>query len=363
MGQLELTFKKLEELYKIADVRPVEWSDGKIKWINVKMLPWKEEFVESNSIERLAKAIKDLEIRGAPAIGVAAALGLAMVAYNSKASTTKEIFKELKEASQILSKTRPTAYNLFWALERIVRKAEDNLSINDTQEFKEIVLNEALKIQIEDIEANIKMEEIGEKIIKDNETILTHCNTGALATAGYGTALGVIRTAWRKGKKINVIATETRPLLQGARLTAWELKKEGIPYKLTIDSAVGYLMMKGYINRVILGADRILTNGYVANKIGTYTIAVLAKRHGIPFHVVAPTTTIDPKSSLEDFRIELRSEEEVTTIMGKLRIAPEGTSAINPAFDITPPELITSIITEKGIATPPYEKSILDLIL
>ncbi len=360
MNALDEVLKKLGKLFEKADLRPVEWADGKVRWIDVSSLPWEERYVETRSVERLAEAIRRLEIRGAPAIGVAAALGVAMAVYNAE-GTPQDVLREAEKAIEVLSRTRPTAYNLFWALGRMKRTLE---AVRDrsVQEIREAVLAEALRIQAEDIEANIRMGEYGAELLEDGDRILTHCNTGALATAGYGTALGVIRTAWRKGKKISVIATETRPLLQGARLTAWELKREGIPFKLITDNAVGYIIANNMIDKAIVGADRILLTGHVANKIGTYMIAVLAGRHGKQFYVAAPTSTIDPTSEPGGFKIELRSPDEVTTVMGRLRIAPEGIEALNPAFDVTPPELVTAIITEKGVAKPPYPESLKKLL-
>ncbi len=360
MNALDEVLKKLEKLFEKADLRPVEWADGKVRWIDVSSLPWEERYVETRSVERLAEAIKRLEIRGAPAIGVAAALGVAMAAYNAEGAP-QNVLREAEKAIEVLSRTRPTAYNLFWALNRM-KKTLEAVKDSSVQEIREAVLAEALRIQAEDIEANIRMGEYGAELLEDGDRILTHCNTGALATAGYGTALGVIRTAWRQGKKISVIATETRPLLQGARLTAWELKREGIPFKLITDNAVGYIIANNMVDKAIVGADRILLTGHVANKIGTYMIAVLAGRHGKQFYVAAPTSTIDPTSEPGGFKIELRSPDEVTTVMGRLRIAPEGTEALNPAFDVTPPELVTAIITEKGVAKPPYPESLKKLL-
>lgn len=358
---LEELKEKLESLVKKVDFTPVYWKDGKVVWLDVTLLPWEEVYRETKDVNRLAEAIKNLEIRGAPAIGVAAGLGVAMAIYNATGSVL-ELKNEGLKAVAILKNTRPTAYNLFYALDRMemVIKTYDGSS---PSEFKEAVLSEALSIMIEDLEANLKMGEIGSELITNGETILTHCNTGSLATSGLGTALGIIKTAWKKGKDIKVIATETRPLLQGARLTAWELKKAGIPFKLVTDNMVGYLFYEGLVDRVIVGADRITIDGYVANKIGTYTIATVAWRHGKPFHVAAPTSTIHPVSYQDKkIVIEHRNPAEVTTILGKLEIAPKGTDALNPAFDITPPELVTSIITEKGVAWPPFIDSLIKII-
>lgn len=358
---LEELREKLESLLRKVDFTPVYWKDGKVVWLDVTLLPWEEVYRETRDVSRLAEAIKNLEIRGAPAIGVAAGLGVAMAVYNASGSVN-ELKSEGLKAVSILRSTRPTAYNLFYALDRMERviRAYENSS---PSELKEEVLGEALSIMIEDLEANLRMGEIGSELITDSETVLTHCNTGSLATSGLGTALGIIKTAWRKGKNIRVIATETRPLLQGARLTAWELKKAGIPFKLVTDNMVGYLFYEGLVDRVIVGADRITIDGYVANKIGTYTIATVAWRHGKPFHVAAPTSTIHPVSFKEKkIVIEHRNPTEVTTILGRLEIAPKSTEALNPAFDVTPPELVTSIITEKGVAWPPYIDSLRRII-
>jgi len=352
--------ERLSKLLEKLRIKPLEWlDDGRFRWLDVRLLPWEEVYRETRDYRRVAQAIRDMEIRGAPAIGVAAAFGLALAAYHSKASTVSELLKELEEAAGVLRETRPTAYNLFWAIERVLGAARRAAaSANSVAEVRDAVIREAKMIMLEDIEANMRMGEIGAKLIQDGDVILTHCNTGALATAGYGTALGVIRAAWEEGKKIQVIATETRPLLQGARLTVWELTREGIPVKLVTDNMVGYLMWKGIVDKVFVGADRITLDGYVANKIGTYTIAVLAHRHGIPFYVVAPTSTIDPNLRGPSIPIEERHPDEVRTVLGKVVITVPNVEVYNPAFDITPPELVTGIVTEAGIATKPYERSI-----
>jgi len=337
---------------------PINWKDGKVIWIDTRFIPWEEIYRETTDYRRLAKAIKDMEIRGAPAIGVAAAFGMALAAYHSKAKEIEEMLRELRKAKETLSNTRPTAVNLFWALDRMWNKAlKITEKSHDIEKIKEELIDEAQKIRLEDIETNIKMGKIGAKLIEDGDVILTHCNTGALATAGYGTALGVIRAAWEEGKKITVIATETRPVAQGARLTVWELVKEGIPAKLISDTMVGYLMSKKKIDKVFLGADRILLSGHFANKIGTYQIAVLAHHHNIPFYTVAPTSTIDPERTLDQLIIEERNPEEVKTCpypKEKVYITVPSVDVYNPAFDVTPPELVTGIVTEKGIAYPPY---------
>ena len=340
-------------------IRPIEWSNGKVRWLDVSKIPFEEVYHESNELERLAQAIERMEVRGAPAIGVFAALSLAAVAYNIDTNDINEFTNIIMRAADRLRRTRPTAYNLFWAINRVLKRVEqEKTSTQDVEKVKKAILDEALAILNEDIEQNKRMGQHGASIINDGDIILTHCNTGALATAGYGTALGVIRAAWEQGKKIRVIATETRPLLQGARLTVWELVKEGIPVTLVTDNMVGYVLSKGLVNKILVGADRILLTGHVVNKIGTYTIAVLANRHNVPFYAVAPTSTIDPETNADDVVIEERDPDEVRTVLRKIYITMKNVPVINPAFDITPPELVTGIITEKGIAYPPYEETL-----
>lgn len=338
-------------------VRPIEWVDNKVRWLDTSKLPYEEVYYESADIERIAEAIERMEIRGAPAIGVAAALALATVAANSKAKDVETLFAELRKAKERLIKTRPTAVNLFWALNKVIMEAEKAKS-EGLNKLRETVINTALNIMKNDIEMNISIGKYGAELISDGDTILTHCNAGALATAGFGTALGVIRYAWYQGKRIKVIATETRPVLQGARLTVWELKKEGIPVTLITDNMVGYIISRGMVNKVIVGADRILLSGHVINKIGTYMVALVASRHNIPFYIAAPTSTIDPKTHLDEVVIEERDPNEVRYIMGKLLITVPDVNVMNPAFDITPPDLVTSIITEKGIVYPPYSENL-----
>ena len=347
-------------MVQILEIKSLEWLDGKVKWLNTLKIPWKEEYIETESYERLAEGIESMEIRGAPAIGVAAAFGVALAAYHSKSQSVPELKEDIKKAIRRLSRTRPTAVNLFWALRRMESLLKQQAS--NIEEMRRKVISEALKIYEEDIRINRALGDIGSKLIKDGDVILTHCNTGALATAGYGTALGVIRSAWRSGKKIKVIATETRPVLQGARLTIWELIKEGIPATLIADSMVGYVMSKGLVNKVIVGADRILMSGHVINKIGTYTIAVVAKRHGIPFYAAAPTSTIDPETPVDRVTIEERDPNEVRRVLGKVLITVPTVPVMNPAFDITPPDLVDGIITEAGIASKPFEKSLKNMI-
>lgn len=334
-----------------------------MRWIDVRQLPWSEVYVETDRLDRLAEAIKGMEVRGAPAIGVAAALGLALVAYHAKVADAQALYRELESAAELLRKTRPTAYNLFWAIDRILavakRAVEKSVPVDDV---RSAVINEALRIAEEDVRTNMAIGEHGKRLIDDGDTVLTHCNAGSLATAGYGTALGVIRAAWLEGKRIKVMVTETRPLLQGARLTVWELRKDGIPVTLISDGMVGYVMSRGMVNKVIVGADRILLSGHVINKIGTYTISVVAKEHNVPFYVAAPTSTIDPYSKIEDVVIEERDPDEVRTVVGKLYITVKDVDAINPAFDITPPDNVSAIVTERGVARSPYNESLARLL-
>ena len=337
-----------------SSLRTVEWKDDKVVMIDQTKLPNKLEFVEYDDYNQVADAIKTLVVRGAPAIGVSGAFGLALAVLQSTATTKDELISDLEKAKQILFATRPTAVNLGWGLEKImtVAKSEDSV-----EQIIEQVVNEAKKMVDEDIEINKTMGKIGSVLFDDNDTILTHCNAGALATVAYGTALGVIRATRESGKNIKVIATETRPVLQGSRLTAFELKHDGFDVSLIPDTAVGYSMANGLVDKVIVGADRIVKTGHVFNKIGTYQIAIMAKQHGIPFYVAAPLSTFDMKSKAEDVIIEMRKGSEVTGI-GDKKTAPDDINVINPAFDMTPPELISGIITEKGVATPPYEESI-----
>src|SRR5919197_2088861 len=332
----------------------VSWKNGLVIMIDQTKLPNKLEYVCCKDYREVANAIKNLVVRGAPAIGITAALGLALAAINSKAKSLSQLMADLDIAFKVLQSTRPTAINLFWALKRVMEKAEDRKNI---EEVKKVILDEALKMAEEDIEINKQMGRNGAKLFKDGDVIMTHCNAGSLATTAYGTALGVIRAAKENGKHISVIATETRPVMQGSRLTTFELHHDGIDVSLIPDTAVGFMMSRGAIRREIVGADRILRTGHVFNKIGTYQVAIIAKIHKIPFYVAAPLSTFDFESNLEDIIIEERSKEEVT-MMGKKRIAPEGVRVFNPAFDVTPPELITGIITERGILKPPFEKEL-----
>jgi len=332
----------------------MEWTGDALKLLDQRKLPFVEEYVVCRTHVEVAKAIKDMVVRGAPAIGVTAAFGYVLGLREFTSGDLQEWMKNVKEN---LANTRPTAVNLFWALDRMERTLLGNLG-KGREEILEILEGEALRMAREDIEVNKAIGRHGATLLKDGWTVLTHCNAGALATVDYGTALGVIRAAVESGKRIKVFADETRPYLQGARLTAWELSKDGIDVTVITDNMAGWLMKKGLINAVIVGADRIAINGDVANKIGTYTVAVLAKKHGIPFFVAAPTSTIDPKiRSGDEIPIEERSQDEVLFCGGN-RVVPHGVKVVNPAFDVTEKDLITAIITEKGVIWPPFEENI-----
>jgi methylthioribose-1-phosphate isomerase len=332
-------------------IKPIAWLGDRVKVLDQTKLPQKEVYLELSRYQDIAAAIAGLKIRGAPAIGVAGAYGVALGALKIKARTNEDFLKKLRAITRAIAATRPTARNLFRALEQMQKIAESG---KDIEQIKKALVREAIRIHSEEAEATRKLSRLGAELIKDGFTVLTHCNTGPLATAGYGTALGVIIQAREQGKRLKVLATETRPLLQGARITAWELKKAKVPFTLITDSMAGYFMGKGEVSCVIVGADRIASNGDTANKIGTYTLAVLAKEHGIPFYVAAPTTTIDMTlASGADIPIEERSPEEVTHIQG-VAIAPAGVKVQNPAFDVTPHRYITAIITENGIIREPY---------
>jgi len=309
-------------------------------------LPHKLVYLKLHNCREVALAIKTMKIRGAPLIGVAAAYGLALTASHSKALTKQQFLRQLERSAYHLRKTRPTGANLFWAVDRILDKVK-SASESSVSGLKGLVAKGAEAMADEDAKNNRKIGEYGSKLIADGDTILTHCNAGALATVEYGTALGIIRAAWEQGKKIRVIATETRPKLQGARLTAYELKSYGIPFCLITDSMVGYVMSRRLINKVVVGSDRVVSDA-VINKIGTYSIAVLAHAHQVPFYVAAPMSTFDLEHSVEDVVIEERDAEEVTCYVGR-RVAPEGTEVLNPAFDITPMKYVSALICEKGV--------------
>lgn len=338
-------------------MKTVEWANGKVKMIDQTLLPGTEKFIELSTIPEIAEAIKNMRVRGAPAIGVTAALGLAMVAASSAAATTDELVAQVREAADVLGATRPTAVNLFWGINRMLALVKVGAG-KTPDEFRKSLVAEAVAIQEEDIERNRRLGKLGASLINDGDSLLTHCNAGALACAGFGTAIGVITAAWEEGKKIHVFVDETRPLLQGARLTAWELTKSGIPMTLITDNMAGHFMKLGKIDKVVVGADRIAANGDTANKIGTYSIAVLARAHNIPFYVAAPSSTIDPAiPDGSSIIIEERAEHEVTEI-GEKRIAPVGVRVANPAFDVTPNRLVAAIITEVGIVKPPFEQNL-----
>ncbi len=335
----------------------LEWTGELLILIDQRKLPFEEVSVTCANYKSVGLAIKDMIVRGAPAIGAVAAFGYVLGAKEviKKVSSFEQFSAQMKSVKEYLAKTRPTAVNLFWALERMEKTLKDHGRLEGVLK----VLEEgALKIAFEDIEINKKIGYHGAQLLKDGDTVLTHCNAGALATVDYGTALGVLRAAKEQGKSIKVYADETRPYLQGARLTAWELMRDGFDVTLISDNMAGWVMKLGRINAVIVGADRIAANGDVANKIGTYMVAVLAKRHGIPFYVAAPTSTIDLSTPTgKDIPIEERSHEEVLTCDGK-RIAPNNVNVFNPAFDVTDAELVTAIITEKGVVYPPYEENL-----
>lgn len=338
-------------------MKTIEWKDGKVFLIDQRKLPLKYEIINCSTYQEVAEAIKKMKIRGAPAIGVAAAFGMTLAAYSSKAATYGEFIQDMEKAKNCLALTRPTAVNLFWALRRMMNLINIKENI-DLFKLKDIILQEAENIAREDIEINKAMGRYGATLIKDGDNILTHCNTGALATVDHGTALGVIRTAFKEGKKIHVYVGETRPLLQGARLTTWELTQEKIPFTLITDNMAGFLMYQKKVNLIIVGADRIARNGDVVNKIGTYSLSVLARENKVPFYIAAPISTIDVSiGSGKEIPIEERDPKEVTQILGK-QIAPAGVKVFNPAFDLTPHSYVEAIITEKGIIRKPFEENI-----
>jgi len=335
-------------------LKTVEWKNNSVVMIDQTKLPNSLEFVTYTDYNQVADAIRTLVVRGAPAIGVSGAFGLALAALQSDAKEKDELINYLEYAKKILFETRPTAVNLAWGLEKIILVAK---KAGTVEEIKKNVVEAAKQMADDDIQTNMLIGKNGSELFNDNDTVMTHCNAGALATVGYGTALGVIRAAKDSGKNIKVIATETRPIQQGSRLTAFELKHDGINVSLIPDTAVGYTIANSLVNKIVVGADRILRTGHVYNKIGTYQIAIIAKQHDIPFYVAAPLSTFDMQSDPEDIVIEQREASEVTGI-GDKKTAPDGINVINPAFDMTPPELISGIITEKGVAKPPFEESI-----
>ena len=329
-------------------MRTIEWKDGIVELIDQTKLPNETVWVKITDYKSMASAIKEMKLRGAPLIGVAAAYGLALTAFHSKAETREELMKELEQSAAVLRKTRPTAVNLFWAIDRVMKKARETLGTKKT--LAESVIAEANTMADEDVKTNRRMGKHGAELLDDGDTVLTHCNAGSLATVDYGTALGVIRAAIEEGKNIKVISCETRPRLQGAKLTCYELMRDGIPVTLISDTMVGYVMLKGMVDKVVVGADRIVRDA-VLNKIGTYNVAVLAFEHDIPFYVAAPMSTMDQSSSSDDAIVEERNPKEITNV-GCERIAPEEVKVFNPAFDITPLEYVDAVITEEGILVP-----------
>ncbi len=334
---------------------PMRWEGPGLRLLDQTRLPVEEVWIDCETPELVADAIRCLAVRGAPAIGVAAAYGLVLGLRT--VSDPEDLAERFAAVSSLLGSTRPTAVNLRWALERGRRVFEENAA-RGPEGATSALLDWARELHAEDVRANLCIGDHGAALFAPGTRVLTHCNTGSLATAGYGTALGVIQSAWRDGKIAQVWVDETRPLLQGARLTAWELKKLGIPFRLVTDNSAGALMSQGLVDRIVVGADRIAANGDTANKIGTYTVAVLAHRHGIPFYIAAPLSTIDRATATgKDIPIEERRADEVTQVFGT-RVAPDDTPALNFAFDVTPAELIAAIITEVGVLEPPYERSI-----
>ena len=332
-------------------MKAIEWLGNRVRILDQTRLPQKEVYLELSHYQDIASAIAELKIRGAPAIGVAGGYGVALGALKIKAGSRNEFLEKLRGVSQTLAATRPTARNLFRAIDRMKQVATSGKNIEQT---KRALIDESVRIHSEEVGATRKLSQLGAELIQDGFTILTHCNAGSLATTGYGTALGVIKWAHEQGKKTRVLATETRPLLQGARITTWELKEADIPVTLITDSMTGYFMSRGEVDCVITGADRIASNGDTANKIGTYSLAVLAKENGIPFYVAAPISTIDRSLTTGDeIPIEQRNPEEITHIQ-EVSIAPEGINVANPAFDVTPHKYISAIITEGGIIKEPY---------
>jgi methylthioribose-1-phosphate isomerase len=342
------------------NIIPVEWSDEGVRMLDQRLLPTEEKWLVLQTYDEVAAGIRDMVVRGAPAIGVSAGYGIALGAKQFVGTNIDDLEEELDYVCEVIGKTRPTAVNLFWAIDRMkrtFRKAKDEGK--SVSEVKGILLDDAKAIHQEDIESQRLIAKFGGELINDNSTVLTHCNAGALATGGiWGTALGVIRGAVNQGKKISVIADETRPYLQGARLTAWELHKDDIPVTLITDNMSGHMMKKGRVQAVVVGSDRIAANGDVANKIGTYMVAVLARQHGIPFYVAAPLSTVDLNCPTgDDIPIEERDQREITHVKD-IQLAPEGIGVSNFAFDVTPNEFVTAIITEKGVARAPYNESL-----
>lgn len=338
-------------------IHTLEWTEDGVRFLDQRKLPSEEVYVTCRTYLEVADAIRQMVVRGAPAIGVTAAMGIALGLKESPAETSQELARDFQEISRVIAATRPTAVNLFWAIRRMEAKL-NSLAMRPVEEIRQAVIAEARRMHAEDIAINQAMGREGARLMPASGGVLTHCNAGALATCGYGTALGVIRAAIEQGKKIHVYADETRPFLQGARLTAWELVKDGIPTTVISDNMAGRVMQQGKIGAVVVGADRIAANGDVANKIGTYTVAVLAKEHGIPFYVAAPISTVDLETpDGATIPIEQRNPSEVTDL-GGTRVVPLGAQVENPAFDVTPARYVSAIVTERGIARPPFRESL-----
>jgi methylthioribose-1-phosphate isomerase len=339
-------------------MRAIDWDAGTIRILDQTLLPAEERILTLTSTAELADAIRTLKVRGAPALGIAGAMGVAQAAYRSQAPTTKGVVRDVEQAGRELAATRPTAVNLAWAIERLLTLARSRAGDTDKEKLLVLLEEEAQRVAQEDANACLAMARHAQRFIPPKAVVLTHCNTGFLCTGGYGTALGAIRLAHEDGKQIAVLATETRPLLQGSRLTAWELGRLGVPHALIADGAAAGLIARGEVKVVVVGADRVAANGDVANKVGTYALALAAKEAGIPFVVVAPTTTVDLSMAAgSKIPIEERAASEVTSILGR-PVAPAGTYAVNPAFDVTPARFITAIVTENGVATPPFPASL-----
>lgn len=345
-------------------MRSVFWEDNQLKMIDQRILPARFEIVAYRSHREVAQAIKDMVVRGAPAIGAAAAFGLALAGYESASASTRELLADLQAAANTLKASRPTAVNLAWAVERVLHTV-NNSGKQNADELRQLLLTEAQRIADEDVAINKRMAEHGATLINDGDTVIHHCNTGTLATVDWGTALGVIHTAHEQGKRVHVLVDETRPRLQGARLTAWELEQYGIPYEIISDNMAGYFLKKGSVQKCFVGSDRTAANGDVANKIGTYMLALAAYDNGVPFYPVVPTSTIDLSlASGDQIPIEERNPEEVLGIqfLGE-PVAPKNAKARNPAFDVTPNRLVTGIVTENGIAYPPFNVNLKKLVV
>ena len=335
-------------------MRTVTWTGGTVRMIDQTALPGRLRYVEYSRPDEVARAIRTMVVRGAPAIGVAAAMGVALAGNRSKASTLKEFTKDLEAGASLLRMTRPTAVNLFWGIDRVLKAATGSRTVSDA---RAAVVAEARKMEDEDVKANMRLGKVGAELLDDGDTVLTQCNAGSLATVGYGTALGVVRAAVEQGKFIRVLVPETRPALQGSRLTAFELARDGISCTVIPDTAVGYMLAGGRADKVVVGADRITRDGYVFNKIGTYQVAVLARRHGVPFYPAAPSSTFDLEHTHDQVVIEQRGFDEVVKVRGR-RTAPRGVPVANPAFDVTPPDLVTMIISDRGLVRKPFAEAI-----